>query len=584
MKTPPSIKQVKDIDFSQDPILEAWINHFLTENNIEYFQNKNSVASPEQLKFIVSLQEGQVYIPASDETFLGILNCPHSRSIMHEYFKAWKFIVKLIRSYSLDPKTHTRILNICRLRFKTYITLHIILPSRMIKRLVNIVLSQCADPDPFILKKQKANLLGKTAFDDDKFKEKLLFFRNIITKEINIHELRQELDLMELRRLLSISTMEEIWEEKETFSPEELPKEFKKNRNHLECLYPIFESENNEYKKILFIPDIAGGFFFDLLIIKHLLKLGHQVILAVKNGFYFNAPTIWDVQTDPTLKPLLENAYFLNNNSSSKNELLQALREHRFVIIDDGTKEQLNFYRTSTTFARAWKEADLIVAKGQRNYSALIGSSLSFTRDIISFWRDKKTKEFFIQCKARPNHIKKFSEKDLINIANSIITNMAKAKKEGKTVMFYSAIIGSIPGQTSVAVSVVSTFVKYLRDKLENTFIINPAEHFIQGMDGDDLMYMWERVQRSGYLNVWRFQTTEDIEKSFALMKKKVPSVWSGKDSTFSTGCTKELHIALSVQKEHPELQITGPAPERFFRRSEYGVGKFFDATLSHKK
>lgn len=84
--------------------------------------------------------------------------------------------------------------------------------------------------------------------------------------------------------------------------------------------------------------------------------------------------------------------------------------------------------------------------------------------------------------------------------------------------MFYSAIIGSIPGQTKVALGVVNTFVAHLRAKHANLLIINPAEHFVEGMDGDDLMYMWERVQRSGFIDVWRFQSVADIETSFELM------------------------------------------------------------------
>jgi hypothetical protein len=126
----------------------------------------------------------------------------------------------------------------------------------------------------------------------------------------------------------------------------------------------------------------------------------------------------------------------------------------------------------------------------------------------------------------------------------------------------------------------VDTFVRHLRERLENTFIINPAEHFEEGMDGDDLMFMWERVQRSGLLDVWRFQTVEDIETSFALMGRKVPSAWSGKDSTYSTGCTKEMRIALDMQKLHSEMQIIGPSADKFFRRAEYGVGKYYDAGI----
>jgi hypothetical protein len=113
--------------------------------------------------------------------------------------------------------------------------------------------------------------------------------------------------------------------------------------------------------------------------------------------------------------------------------------------------------------------------------------------------------------------------------------------------------------------------------------VINPAEHFVEGMDGDDLMFMWERVQRSGFIDVWRFQTGQDIEKSFELMGEAVPAEWHGKDATFSTGCTKEMHIALDMQIEHPEMQIVGPDPKRFFRRMEYGVGKYFDARITEK-
>jgi hypothetical protein len=157
---------------------------------------------------------------------------------------------------------------------------------------------------------------------------------------------------------------------------------------------------------------------------------------------------------------------------------------------------------------------------------------------------------------------------------------MRRAKTRGESVMFYSAIIGSLPGQTKVAIKTVDAFVKYLRERLDKTHVINPAEHFEEGMDADDLMFMWERVQRSGLIDVWRFQTVADIEKSFELMGQKVPPIWAGKDSTFSTGCTKEMRIALEMQRKYPEMQIIGPDPARFFRRQEYGVGKFFDKGL----
>ena len=49
--------------------------------------------------------------------------------------------------------------------------------------------------------------------------------------------------------------------------------------------------------------------------------------------------------------------------------------------------------------------------------------------------------------------------------------------------MFYSAIVGSIPGQLQTAKEVLDVFVNYLRSSLHDVVVINPAEHFEEGMD-----------------------------------------------------------------------------------------------------
>ena len=284
----------------------------------------------------------------------------------------------------------------------------------------------------------------------------------------------------------------------------------------------------------------------------------------------------------PALASALGEAFFVENSRMSKNELLRALRENALLVISDGTRERLNLWRTSVTFARSWKEADLIIAKGYPNHRRLIQNSHLFTRDILCLYQDGLGADQ-VCFKEKSQRVRKITEFQVVAQADAIIARMRTARGKGKQVMFYSAIIGSIPGQVKVAVKVVNTFVGNLRAKHANLLIINPAEHFVEGMDGDDLMYMWERVQRSGFIDVWRFQTVADIEASFELMGEPVPAEWHGKDATFSTGCTKEMHIALDMQQKHPEMQIIGPDPKRFFRRMEYGVGKYFDARIPDK-
>ncbi|MBI5897318.1 MAG: hypothetical protein HZB24_15375, partial [Desulfobacterales bacterium] len=58
------------------------------------------------------------------------------------------------------------------------------------------------------------------------------------------------------------------------------------------------------------------------------------------------------------------------------------------------------------------------------------------------------------------------------------------------------------------------------------------------------------------------------------------PPEWVGKDATYSTGCTKEMAIAIDVLEKHPEMQVIGPPKERFMRRKDYGVGKMYDQRL----
>ena len=574
----PSLGRVCDIRLNGSPALEAWVYHFLTENNTEYLLNPSIVASPEQLRFMVALQEDQLYVPCDDELFSQIYN--KSSKLSEEYLKCWRFVVGLVHSYNMPRSEASRILALCRYRFRLFFAERTILPSRMIKRLVSIVLTQRGDQDPFREQKRQANARAQEMLSQPEFHD-ILYKRPDATPEryANIPQMRWGLNMFEMSRLMQLSTLEDIWNGAP--SMREIAHEVDGAEERCECIRSVFGINDEERKKILFIPDVAGGFMLDIRLIQALLRQGHQVVLALKDAFYFNSQAIWDIEGDPLLKRAFERALISTKDSLTKNELLQLLREHQLVIISDGTSEQLNLYRANVSFARAWKECVVVIAKGRRNSQVLMGSSHEFTRDIICYWRETSG-QFHCALKPRASWVSKFAEQDILLQAREIVRKMRQAKEAGKTVMFYSAVIGSIPGQTQVALQLVNAFVAYLRDRLDNTFIINPAEHFEHGMDGDDLMYMWEYVQRSGFLDVWRFQTVEDIEKSFALLDSKVPSIWSGKDSTFSTGCTKEMKIALDVQNKHPELQIIGPGPEKFFRRRDYGVGKYFDATLKH--
>ena len=571
--------KVRDIRLGENVRFDAWLYSMLMDNNLAYRMNPDLIVSPEQMSFLVHLAPDQIYLPCSDATFSMLCAQNPSVELRNQYNRSWRIIMRLVRSFVPDKATRRRILQFCRYRFSQYIAQHTLIPSRLVKRMTGLVLAQghMLD-DPWEDRRRTSTAQQQEVLSMPEIYENLEAMPKG-SMPTGISKARRSMDYVEVTRLLCLSAMSRDWLEKQP-SSEEIRNAMDEAYTACEDLRLYFEASAGRSGTILFLCDADGGTLFDLVMVQSLIRMGHKVIFAVKTGFYFYAPTLEDVETDPSLKPWLRGGIVLRQDKLSKNDLLRHLREHRLVVIGDGTRERLNLYRVSVTFSRAWKEADVILGKGWRAADVLLGTSQEFTRDVICYWRDSNG--FHIKLRKHAPEVKKFSEDAIATQAESIIAGMREAKSQGRTIMFYSCVIGSIPGETSTAINLVHAFVDNLRKKMDNILIINPAEHFIDGMDGDDLMYMWERVQRSGLIDVWRFQTFEDIEESFALLGRKVPPQWSGKDSTYSTGCTKEMHIALDVQSKNREMQIIGPEARLFFRRGEYGVGKYFDASIPH--
>ena len=577
---------VLDISYGKDATLDALLLHFMTENHLEYSLDPDKTATAEQIRFMVALREGEFYAPCSDWMFHMLLKPGLPKDLLQVYLDSWKDFIRLTRNFCPDRYLSSRFIGLAKHKFRMILASPIVIPSRFMKRLITIFMTQSGIDDPYrtirrALNRRAAEMVRSKTFD--------IMVNACRTKGVacqRIDKLRFDIDMLEIERLMRLSTYPDNWAS-DSFDEQALANcgleaEMDESPGLFKPVCDALES-NGDKLRILYLPNRSGGLLLDLQVVRSLLRLGHRVVLAFKEGFYFDSPTFWDHENDPELAEAIAGAHFVDDDRLSKNELLDIMNHHPFVVISDGTRERFNPYRTSVTFARTWKECDLILAKGEAKYRRLIQTSHEFTRDIVCFFRDEAN-HFHLHHRPKASWIHKFSEGYIIHKAEEIITEMRRARAEGKTVVFYSGIIGSVPGQVDTAIEIMTTHVAYLRERMEDAFIINPGEHFEEGMDADDLMFMWERVQRSGYIDVWRFQTHFDIEKSFQLMGKRVPPIWAGKDATYSTGCTKEMHIALDVQRRQPELQIIGPSPDKFFRRREYGVGRFCDVAVDSCK
>ena len=577
------------------PQRDAWYTVFFIENHMDYFAYPENVATPDQVRFMVYTENEERYYPCSDRMFNAIMNRNQSDFLQSKYAEVQDRVLKLIHRLIDDPWERDYLDALIRIKFEHETRDEIMIPSRVEKRMIKIFLDRTQIQDPYFCEKGMRNLRAAAAIGSKACRNAL---NKLETEELgNTHrtltETREILRFIELKRLLALTVETSLWIDDNAVQLNESDYCRILNRpvtgDGAQALFDFLGIRGKESiehpglvpKKILWMGDESGEIMVDLVIIRLLARLGHKIILCFKEGPVYTKVDFEDAHSDETLNSQLEKAHFIRERNLGKNELVDILRsDYNIIVISDGTRENINLLLASTTFARLFKEVDGVISRGADQKRRFFGSHFQFTQNIFNIAAGEDN-TVLVSFKSRHPAVIKYTYKDLEAKAKLIIEQMRAAKHKGMTVMFYSGIIGSIPGRLQTAKKIMSVFVDHLRREYAMTFIINPSDYFETGMDADDLMYMWEIVQRSGLIDIWRFQTYEDIVQSFKMIKSKVPPEWVGKDATFSTGCTKEMKIALDVQRKHPEMQIAGPAKEKFMRRSEYGVGMLYDQRLA---
>ncbi|MEW6264045.1 MAG: ARMT1-like domain-containing protein [Thermodesulfobacteriota bacterium] len=578
---------------TKDARQEAWRQSFLDENHLNYRTSPDLIASPAQMRFMVYLEPEQPFYPCSQRVYEEIMARVKSPILGEMYSEGWGRIAHLVRSKIEDQGRADFLLDLLNIKYQHETANYNVIPSRVEKRLFKLFLDTTQIEDPLRDEKAARNRRAAEITTGPDFLEAV---NRVVPPgpgcppaEAGLEASRRWIDAAKLKRLFQASVQPDIGTRDPAASPSDWDEVF--GRPVAGDGWAVLENflltpENRLMghwvpRRILYLSDRAGEIVFDLAVINFLVRLGHTVILAVKHAAFYDLVHFGDVVNDPTLKFLTGQAELITHRRLTKNQLAALLRnDQRFKIISDGTMEKLNLAMTSVTFARCFKEVDGIIAKGAEQRMRLFETMFEYTQDVYSL-APEKDGSLGVLFRSRSAKVVRFSTSDLEARAAEIIARMRQSREQGMTVMFYSGIVGSIPGETDTAIQVMTVFVEDLKKQQAGTFIINPSSYFSPGMDADDLMYMWEIVQRSGLIDIWRFQTYQDIEKSFTLLGRKAPPQWVGKDATFSTGCTKEMAIATDVQKKYPEMQIIGPDPERFMRRGEYGIGLLHDARLS---
>lgn len=589
------MNQNKAEQLEQNPKKQAWITNFFIENHLDYFTYPDHAVSLEKIGFMVITDGDDRYYPCSDRMYQAIIEKKEPEFIDEKYQEVLKKVLPLIKNQIKDKFEKKYLESLILIKYEHEIKDRLMIPSRLEKRLINIFLNRTQIGDPWLEEKKERNQYMNFLLNSPDFKEAFNDFDPLKIKKIphTLTGLKQISEYLGFTRLLSLAVKNKLWESKKQrlltkadyqkiFKQPPASHELKQLLNFLDVSESDYSGSFTNPKKILWLANQAGEVIIDLTIISYLAQKGHKIIIAFKEGPVFTKVNCADVRQDKNINKYLKNAFFIQNNNLSKNELINILRtDNHIFVLSDGTRENVNLLLSSTSFIRAFKEVDIVISRGSDQYRRFFDSRFQFTQDIFNISGDKND-NICISLKPRHPNAIKFSYEDLEKKAKTIINQMKNAKNQGKTIIFYSGIIGSVPGRIDTAKKIMSVFIQSLKKQLAMTFIINPSEYYEHGMDADDLMYMWEMVQQSGLIEIWRFQTYTDIVDAFKIMEQKVPPEWVGKDATYSTGCTKEMKIALEVQNKFPEMQIIGPAHNKFMRREDYGMGKMHDQRLDN--
>jgi len=567
----------------ENPDFNAWFTAFFLKNHIDPFAYPTKVGARGQIEFMVYPENEERYYPCSDVMFEAIMSRKYPAYLKKQYKQVLERIMALIDKF-IDLKYDNAFLKeLIKIKYKDEIQTGLLMPSRLEKRLYKIFLTRTHIENPYSSEKRAANRNINKFLNSQTFKKALNQIDDSFDeiKSLSLPEVREKIKEIEFQRILTVMSQDHLWSgEDRKIGPLSEIKNMMKTKIKGHGLTFLFSLMKLKKQKILWLANEAGEIVVDLMLVKFLAELGHTIILAVKEAPFFSKVCLTDLRTDPVLIKKLENVNFIHEKTISKNNLVELLKQSQHIhVFSDATREDLNLLLVSTTFSRIFKEVDCIISRGKTQKEILVDSHFKFTQNIINISCEKKS--LIITHKPPHPDFIKFSHHQLEEKANSIIEQMKSAKKRGMTIMFYSGIIGSIPGKIDVAKKIMTTFIEHLHNQSADLFIINPSFYYEPGMDADDLMYMWEIVQKSTYIDTWRFQTSEDIVQSFSLMKQKVPPEWVGKDSTYSTGCTKEMKIAQEVQKKNFEMKLIGPSLDKFMRRNEYGVGSMYDQRLA---
>ncbi|MDA8161923.1 MAG: hypothetical protein M0022_03320, partial [Desulfobacteraceae bacterium] len=195
----------------ENPERDAWIANFFTENHLAYEAFPYKVASPEQLKFIIFLDDQPYYYPCTQEMFEKIIDKKGADLLAIEYMKVWGRIEPLVTSVIESPYRKKFLLSLLEIKFRHETASLVLLPSRLEKRLLQIFTRVSEIDRPLSQAKEAQNSRMAAIVKSQNFKDALNDLRGLGASSGSLDKLAIDIRLLQLKRLIALSGRPELW-------------------------------------------------------------------------------------------------------------------------------------------------------------------------------------------------------------------------------------------------------------------------------------------------------------------------------------------------------------------------------------
>ncbi|MCJ7615230.1 MAG: hypothetical protein MUO43_01695, partial [Desulfobacterales bacterium] len=212
----------KNVDITyrpgEDPEKDAWFTAFFIENHMDYFAYPDHVASPEQLTFMIHIEDDERYYPCSEKMFEAIINKNNSSFIQQKYKEVSQRIMELIDSQIEDEWDKSFLKALIRIKFLHETHHEMMIPSRLEKRLLKIFLDRTFIDDPFLCEKAIRNNRVNKAICSEAFKKAINQVDNtaILEPPATLAGIKEFIEHVEIKRLLSLSVEKSLWKSDES--------------------------------------------------------------------------------------------------------------------------------------------------------------------------------------------------------------------------------------------------------------------------------------------------------------------------------------------------------------------------------